>query len=122
MENGELDSSCGRAELVTALDNLCAAIGHLITAAEAKLVPSIAPEVEQLNLEFVPSSVPTDDDVVSGFGQFEFALSSVRDTAEVSAKAATNSMKTFDETEHAQEPMFANRLVELQSRLGGFLK
>lgn len=121
MENAGLNSSTGRAELMTALDNLCTAIDHLMTTTEAKLAPSIAPEVEQLNLEFVPSSVPTDD-LVPGFDQFEFALSSVPASTGANARAANNSMKTFDEMAHVEEPMFANRLVELQNRLGGFLK
>ncbi len=122
MEDRESNST-GRAELMAALDNLCTAIDHLIKAAEVKLSPSIVyqPEAGQLKLEFVPSCVPVDN-LDAGFDQFEFALSSQRHFEETGAATSNNSMKVFEEVGTTEEPMFANRLVQLQNRLGGFLK
>jgi len=123
MEDRENNSSTGRAELMAALENLCTAIAHLIKAAEVKLSPSIAyePEADQLNLQFVPSCVPADN-LDPGFDQFEFALASLPHSKETGATVSKNSMKVLEEAGLVEEPMFANRLVQLQNRLGGFLK
>jgi hypothetical protein len=123
MENRESNCSTGRAELMAALDNLCTAIDRLISAAEVKLSPRIAYELEayQLNLEFVPSCVPADN-LDPGFDQFEFALSRLPGSETTDATASNNSVKAFEEVGPPEEPMFANRLVQLQNRLGGFLK
>mgnify|MGYP001597164059 CR=1 FL=1 len=123
MEDRESNSSTGRAELMAALDHLCTTIDHLIRAAEVKLSPSIVyqPEAGQLKLEFVPSCVPVDN-LDPGFDQFEFALSSQPRSQETGGATSTNSMKVFEEVGTTEEPMFANRLVQLQNRLGGFLK
>jgi hypothetical protein len=123
MEDRESNSSTGRAELMAALENLCITIDHLVRAAEVKLSPSIAyePEAGPLKLEFVPSCVPADN-LDPGFDQFEFALSSQPDSEETSATVSNNLKKVYEEAGPAEEPMFANRLVQLQNRLGGFLK
>jgi len=106
---------------MAALENLCTAIDHLIKAVEVKLSPSIAyePEADQLNLKFVPSGVRADN-LDGAFDQFE--LSGLPDPEETGSTASINSMKVFEEVGPADEPMFANRLVQLQNRLGGFLK
>lgn len=124
MDDGVSRNSRGRTELVAALDNLCTAMDHLVRAGEFKLGPSVrsnrpstarlsfpmpfeSPQDVGVDMECFNSIVPTVPEEKPGL-----AVQSVAEDPSLTAPARTS----------GDGVAFAGQLVELQGRLGGFLK
>jgi hypothetical protein len=105
------ESPTSRAELLDALDRLCEAMKHLARTTESRDAPSIADTCQPGPLETSQHQSFSEERNLElvGFADsrpFSLVAEDVQDTLDL----------------EDSETMFAGRLVDLQVRLGGFLK
>jgi hypothetical protein len=109
-------SPTSRSELLDALDKLCEAMKHLAQTAESRNAPSIASVCQPECLETSQRQY-----LSSEFEEPSIELIDSTDSRRFSLVAEDVIVQDTPDLEDS-ERMFAGRLVDLQVRLGGFLK
>jgi len=126
MDNGGPRSSCGRTELVAALDNLCTAMDHLVRAAEFKLGPSARSQSNRpatIRLDF-PMPFESPQDLGADMECFNSLVPTIHEEKpDLGVQPVVEDPDVIAPVRASVEGVaFAGRLVVLQRRLGGFLK
>jgi hypothetical protein len=125
MENRNETSLNGRTELLAALENLCVAMDHLLIAAESKLSSGCERSCGTSTSTRLHLSSPDESAarLPAGFESRASLVPRLRIDEELtSSDAAEVNALCLPERLVCEEGAFAGRLVQLQSRLGGFLK
>lgn len=124
MDNRENVSPNGRLELVTALENLCAAMNQLLRAAETRLTSQRRRESSAARQGLNFSSI--DELPIETICRFEPSASLVPrlmlDSSSPGTGEALMLANSPSELSNEADRAFACRLVALQEKLGGFLK